>query len=144
MVHHQINEEYQTWISVEHLRSYAEKTLLYLDAVECDLTVVISNNADIRELNRTYRHIDAPTDVLSFVYDMRDPETNARYLGDIIISAEKLKEQAEEAGHSIDRELCILVVHGVLHLNGYDHEVEEDEPVMLPLQDKIIETIFSV
>jgi len=112
--------------------------------VECDLTVVISNNADIRELNRTYRHIDAPTDVLSFVYDMRDPETNARYLGDIIISAEKLKEQAEEAGHSIDRELCILVVHGVLHLNGYDHEVEEDEPVMLPLQDKIIETIFSV
>jgi len=144
MIHHQINEEYQTWISVEHLRSYAEKTLLYLDAVECDLTVVISNNADIRELNRTYRHIDAPTDVLSFVYDMRDPETNARYLGDIIISAEKLKEQAEEAGHSIDRELCILVVHGVLHLNGYDHEVEEDEPVMLPLQDKIIETIFSV
>lgn len=144
MIHHQINEEYQTWISVEHLRSYAEKTLLYLDAVECDLTVVISNNADIRELNRTYRHIDAPTDVLSFVYDMRDPETNARYLGDIIISAEKLKEQAEEAGHSIDRELCILIVHGVLHLNGYDHEVEEDEPVMLPLQDKIIETIFSV
>lgn len=144
MIHHQINEDYQTWISVEHLRSYAEKTLLYLDAVECDLTVVISNNADIRELNRNYRHIDAPTDVLSFVYDMRDPETNARYLGDIIISAEKLKEQAEEAGHSIDKELCILIVHGVLHLNGYDHEVEEDEPVMLPLQDKIIETIFSV
>lgn len=144
MIHHQINEEYQSWISVEHLHTYAEKTLLYLDAVECDLTVVISNNADIQELNRTYRHIDAPTDVLSFVYDMRDPETNARYLGDIIISAEKLKQQAEQAGHSVDKELCVLIVHGVLHLYGYDHEAEEGEPVMLPLQEKIIETILSV
>jgi probable rRNA maturation factor len=144
MIHHQINEEYQSWISVEHLHTYAEKTLLYLDAVECDLSVVISNNADIQELNRTYRHIDAPTDVLSFVYDMRDPETNARYLGDIIISAEKLKQQAEQAGHSVDKELCVLIVHGVLHLYGYDHEAEEGEPVMLPLQEKIIETILSV
>jgi probable rRNA maturation factor len=143
MIHHQINEEYRTWISVEHLLSYAEKTLLYLDAVDCDLTVVISNNSEIRELNRTYRHIDAPTDVLSFFYDMRDPETNARYLGDIIISAEKLKEQADEAGHSVDKELCILIVHGVLHLYGYDHEAEEGESVMLPLQDKIIQTIFA-
>jgi probable rRNA maturation factor len=144
MIHHQINEEYQSWISVEHLHTYAEKALLYLDAVECDLSVVISNNADIQELNRTYRHIDAPTDVLSFVYDMRDPETNARYLGDIIISAEKLKQQAEQAGHSVDKELCVLIVHGVLHLYGYDHEAEEGEPVMLPLQEKIIETILSV
>lgn len=144
MIHHQINEEYRTWISIEHLHSYAEKTLLYLDAVECDLTIVISSNAEIQELNRTYRHIDAPTDVLSFVYDTRDPETNARYLGDIIISAEKLKEQAEEAAHSVDKELCILIVHGVLHLYGYDHEAEEGDPVMLPLQDKIIETIFAV
>jgi probable rRNA maturation factor len=143
MIHHQISEEFQTWVSVEHIHAYAEKTLLYLDAAECDLTVVISNNAEIQELNRTYRHIDAPTDVLSFVYDMRDPETNARYLGDIIISAEKLKTQAEEAGHSVDKELCILIVHGVLHLYGYDHEAEEGEPVMLPLQDKIIEAIFS-
>ncbi len=111
--------------------------------MDCDLTVVISNNSEIRELNRTYRHIDAPTDVLSFFYDMRDPETNARYLGDIIISAEKLKEQADEAGHSVDKELCILIVHGVLHLYGYDHEAEEGESVMLPLQDKIIQTIFA-
>jgi|MTBAKSStandDraft_2_1061841.scaffolds.fasta_scaffold03238_12 probable rRNA maturation factor len=143
MIHHQINKEYQTWVDTDHLQNYARKTLVYLDAVDCDLTIVISNNADIQELNRTYRHIDAPTDVLSFVYDMIDPETNARYLGDIIISAEKLREQADQAGHSIDKELCTLIVHGVLHLYGYDHEAEEGDPVMMPLQDKIIEAIFT-
>ncbi len=144
MIHHQINEEFQDWVNLDHLHTYAEKTLVYLDAVDCDLTIVIGSNADIHELNRTYRRIDAPTDVLSFVYDMRDPETNARYLGDIIISAEMLKEQAQEAGHSIDKELCTLIVHGVLHLYGYDHEAEEGEPIMLPLQAKIIEAVFSV
>ncbi|MDK2980121.1 MAG: putative rRNA maturation factor [Chloroflexota bacterium] len=142
MIHQQISDEFKTWVSVEHLHSYAQKTLVYLDAAECDLTVVIGSNADIQELNRDYRHIDAPTDVLSFVYDMKDPETNARYLGDIIISAEKLKEQAEQAGHSVDKELCTLIVHGVLHLYGYDHETEEGDPVMMPLQDQIIASIL--
>ena len=143
MIHHQINEEYRTWVDADHLHNYAQKTLVYLDAVDCDLTIVISSNADIQELNRTYRHIDAPTDVLSFVYDMVDPETNARYLGDIIISAEKLREQADQAGHSIEKELCTLIVHGVLHLYGYDHEAEEGDPVMMPLQDKIVEAILT-
>lgn len=143
MIHYQISEKFGEIVNGEHLHTYAEKTLAYLDALNCDLTVVINSNADIQVLNRDYRHIDAPTDVLSFAYDVIDPETNTRYLGDIVISAEKLQEQAAQAGHSIDKELCTLIVHGVLHLYGYDHETEGEEPIMLPLQDKIIEAIFS-
>jgi probable rRNA maturation factor len=144
MIHYQIAQEYQNLVDEAHLTSYAEKTLLYLDAADCDVTIVVGSNAAIQELNRDYRHIDAPTDVLSFIYDTIDPETNTRYLGDIIISADKVKEQAQQAGHSVERELCTLVVHGVLHLYGYDHEVEEGQPIMLPLQEKIIASIFTL
>jgi|LDZU01.1.fsa_nt_gi probable rRNA maturation factor len=141
MIHYQINKKFDVFDG-NQIRSFAEKTLTYLDATDCDLSIVIGSNADIQILNRDYRHIDAPTDVLSFVYDVIDPDTNSRYLGDIVISAEKLQEQALDAGHSTDKELCILIVHGILHLYGYDHEAETGEAVMLPLQSKIIDTIF--
>jgi probable rRNA maturation factor len=95
---------------------------------ECDLTVVISSDAQLLELNRQYLGIDAPTDVLSFQADELDPETGRRYLGDVIISYPQARTQADTGGHAVMDELQLLVVHGVLHLLGHDHgaPVEKD------------------
>lgn len=143
MINLQIKQEYQTDFDEKNLQAWVRGTLNYLEVEDCDLSVVIGNNTEIHQLNREYRHIDAPTDVLSFVYDMLDPETGTRYLGDIIISAEKVFEQADQAGHSSQYEACTLVVHGILHLLGYDHVELADEAVMFPLQEKILRVVFD-
>jgi probable rRNA maturation factor len=142
MIHIQISKDYEQEYKSEVMEVYAKKTLDYLGVTDCELSLFIGSNADIHILNRDYRHIDAPTDVLSFTYDVIDPDSKLRYLGDIILSGDKIREQAQDAGHSLERELCTLIVHGILHLNGYDHEDEADEAIMLPLQNKILEVIF--
>ncbi|MEE0252497.1 MAG: rRNA maturation RNase YbeY [Acutalibacteraceae bacterium] len=92
-----------------------------------EISVTFVDNKKIHELNKQYRHKDAPTDVLSFpmgengVYDINH-DTGARILGDIVISMEKAVEQAERFDHSLDREVGYLTAHSVLHLLGYDHE----------------------
>ena len=123
-----------------------KKTLKHLKlSFEPCLSVTLVDNKFIHEINRDYRHIDRPTDVISFAF--LDGVTNKDkifkskemvVLGDIYISVEKAKEQAESYGHSLDRELKFLFVHGLLHLLGYDHMQEEDEKVMFALQDKIL------
>ncbi len=121
----------------------------------CDVCIMLTNNSGIHELNREHRDIDRPTDVLSFpmlelspgqkieVSPLElDPETGAVMLGDIAISFEKAKEQAEEYGHSIEREISFLVVHGILHLLGYDHEKSaEDEKLHFSRQEEILEAM---
>ena len=109
------------------------------------LSVTIVNNDYIHEINRTYRHIDRPTDVISFAFldDVPNKEVLLQskqmvVLGDIYISYEKAEEQAKSYGHSLERELKFLFVHGLLHLLGYDHMNEEDEKVMFRLQDEIL------
>ena len=105
---------------------------------DCEVSVLLTDNEGIHELNRDYRGVDRPTDVLSFPanelspgeFDAdlceRDPETGRVFLGDMAISLEKCEAQAEEFGHSIERELMYLTVHSTLHLLGYDH-VDEAE-----------------
>ena len=109
------------------------------------VSVSFVSNEFIHNLNRDYRNIDRPTDVISFAF--LDGEENKEKilkskdvvpLGDIYISIDKAKEQAEEYGHSLKRELSFLFVHGLLHLLGYDHMSKEDEEVMFPLQEKIL------
>ncbi|MBQ6022361.1 MAG: rRNA maturation RNase YbeY [Clostridia bacterium] len=91
-----------------------------------EISIRFVDNGMIRELNKTYRDIDKETDVLSFplgengVYDV-NPETGAYVLGDIVISVQKAMEQADEYGHSLEREIAFLAVHSMLHLLGYDH-----------------------
>ena len=104
--------------------------------------VSIINNEEIHQVNRDYRHIDRPTDVISFAFfDDKDEKVVAGVptsLGQILISYEKAEEQAKEYGHSLNREMSFLFVHGMLHLLGYDHMTEEDEKVMFSLQDEIL------
>ncbi len=103
---------------------------------DAEISVTFVTNEQIHEINREFRNIDRETDVLSFplgengVYDL-NPVTNRYMLGDIVISVEKAKQQAEEYGHSISREIGWLTVHSMLHLLGYDHvDSEEDEKIM--------------
>lgn len=125
------------------LKHAAEKEGLTKDT-EISLTFV--TNEEIREINREYRGKDTPTDVISFAMEEQGEgeieilgeESMPTVLGDIIISIERAKEQAEEYGHSYKRELGFLTVHGFLHLLGYDHMNEEDEKEMFSKQDEIL------
>ncbi|MFT8392226.1 MAG: rRNA maturation RNase YbeY [Sporolactobacillus sp.] len=126
------------------LIDYAADYMALDGAIELSLTFV--TNDRIQEINRDYRHIDRPTDVISFALEELGEEEVAivaeagapRVLGDIIVSIDKAKEQAENYGHSLDRELGFLVVHGLLHLLGYDHMTEADEKKMFRLQEEIL------
>jgi len=101
--------------------------------------VILVNNDKIWELNREYRHVDRPTDVITFALeDVKDVDLPIRMLGDIYISVDKAKSQALEYGHSLKRELCFLTVHGFLHLLCYDHMTKDDEEVMFALQEVIL------
>lgn len=106
------------------------------------LSVVISDDEAVRELNRQFRDIDAPTDVLAFGSGEEDdfvtPPEESAYLGDVVISYPRAVAQAEEYGQSINRELALLAVHGVLHLLGYDHEDEAGRTKMQAREDEIL------
>ncbi|MDM5359766.1 rRNA maturation RNase YbeY [Peribacillus sp. RS7] len=113
---------------------------------DTELSVTFVDNERIREINKEYRHKDSATDVISFALEeMGEDEVEIvgaempRMLGDIIISIERTKEQAEEYGHSFDRELGFLALHGFLHLLGFDHMNEDDEKVMFTKQKEILE-----
>lgn len=116
---------------------------------DAEVSVTLTDNAEIHEMNREYRGVDRPTDVLSFpmaedddnIGDL-DMDKGAVLLGDIVISVEKIEEQAKEYMHSFERELAYLTIHSTLHLLGYDHVTgPEDEKEMTEKQDKIIESM---
>lgn len=117
-----------------------------------EMSVTLMDNEHIHEINKKYRGVDKPTDVISFAIEEDDPDEVSiilpedeefdipKNIGDIMVSMDKVKEQAEYLGHSEDRELGFLVVHGFLHLNGYDHMKEEDEKEMFGLQREILDS----
>lgn len=106
--------------------------------VDADLTIVLTDDAQLQELNRDYLGLDAPTDVLSFPASESDPETGAPYLGDILISIPRAKIQAQAAGHRLEEEVQLLVVHGVLHLLGHDHAGAADKARMWAAQAGVL------
>lgn len=111
------------------------------------ITITLTNPENIKKINKEYRNIDRATDVLSFpMFKKEELEEKIKkndfeyedVLGDIIISVEKVQEQAIEYGHSFERELSYMVVHGFYHLMGYDHIQEEDKKKMRPKEEKIL------
>ncbi|MCI2960598.1 rRNA maturation RNase YbeY [Pediococcus pentosaceus] len=119
---------------------------LHLDE-ETEISVTLMHNDEIHQINKEYRNVDRPTDVISFAINdadeniIMDPEMAEEIpanIGDLMISVDKVAEQAEFLGHSYERELGFLCVHGFLHLNGYDHMEKEDQEKMFPLQKEIM------
>lgn len=115
-------------------------------AEDAEVSVTLTDDAHIRVINRTYRNVDRPTDVLSFALtESEEPEIvggeGYEVLGDLVISLERMRAQAEEYGHSELRELSFLTVHGMLHLLGYDHMEEEERQEMEEEQCAVMEEL---
>ncbi len=123
---------------VELSEQAARSTLEHAGAAEADLTIVLGDDVKIRALNKEFLDNDAATDVLSFPAGEIDPATGRLYLGDVIVSLERAGEQARERGHSLDDEVQLLVVHGVLHLIGHDHAGAEEKERMWAAQAEIL------
>lgn len=153
----EIYDKTQDGVPAEHVNliqdvlQYAGKYLKLVDNTE--MSVTLMNNEDIHRINQQYRGVDRATDVISFAIEDDDEEAAdfplvmddelaaeiPENIGDIFVSMDKVAEQADYLGHSYERELGFLVVHGFLHLNGYDHMEPEDEKVMFKLQADILD-----
>ncbi len=137
-------------LETEILEDTAQETLAYQATKQLDrpagieLTLVITGDEALQDLNRRYLEIDAPTDVLSFPANELNPESGAFYLGDIAISYPRAQAQADLAGHPVEAELQLLVVHGVLHLLGYDHTGPGEKAAMWTAQDQVLAKLGSV
>jgi probable rRNA maturation factor len=159
-----LNLEYESGIELrfDYLDIITKVVEKALDMEQCpyevELNVILTDNEEIREINQTYRNIDAPTDVLSFPMigyeipgdfdgleeqeeDYFNPETGELLLGDIIISVEKVIVQAEEYGHTNERELAFLTAHSMMHLFGYDHMEEDERVIMEEKQKKVLDEL---
>jgi probable rRNA maturation factor len=132
-------KKFRTQVDLNRLEICLHATLEKLGYAQDEaVTLKLTDNKTIQQINRTYREVDAPTDVLSFENDYLDPETGLYYLGDIVISIEKAQEQAADNGHPLQQEVEMLFVHGLLHLCGYDHTEEDEYAEMSCLQDEIL------
>ena len=134
----------ETEIDVNNYFDTIKKVLLHglskLKTGDVTFNIIIVDNPYIHKLNKEYRNIDRETDVITFALEDDDTfNPEERILGDIYISIDKAKSQSIEYGHSLERELCFLSVHGMLHLLGYDHMNKEDERVMFKLQEDILD-----
>jgi probable rRNA maturation factor len=142
-----INIESETTFQNELIERAVNATLAnQSESLDSELTIVLTNDIQIQELNRDYLGIDAPTDVLSFPSSETDgseidPETGATYIGDIIISMPYAAKSAEQAGHPIESEVQLLVVHGVLHLLGHDHAEPKEKAKMWKAQAEVLESL---
>lgn len=141
----------------EIIKNVVEEAIDYVECpYDCEVNVLMTDNEGIHQINLDMRNIDSPTDVLSFPMcdfdtpgdfsrleetpeEYFNPDTGELMLGDIVISVEKVKEQAEKYGHSETRELAFLVAHSMLHLSGYDHMEEEERLEMEKMQREILE-----
>ena len=140
----QPNEQYESTIKKVLKECYEVENLVNSKLI---ITVTLTTPENIRKINNEYRNIDRATDVLSFPMFEKD-ELDKKIkeqdficedvLGDIIISVEKVEEQAKEYGHSFERELSYMVVHGFYHLMGYDHIEEKDKVIMRPKEEKVL------
>jgi probable rRNA maturation factor len=137
----QVRPYYRGQICETSLISAAETVLNECQHEEVVVGILITGDTEIRQLNLQYRQIDSPTDVLSFNGDYIDPDSGINYLGDIIISVPRAKKQAITAGHTLAQELELIVIHGVLHLCGFDHDTNKHQQKMWSIQADILNRI---
>ena len=138
MIHIDILPDFKRMFMPDILERAAQAVLVQQAGPDADLTLVLTGDLQIQALNRDYLAKDVPTDVLSFPANEIDPETGRPYLGDVIISIPQAEAQAIAAGHSLDAELTLLVVHGTLHLLGHDHAEEKEKAGMWAAQSEIL------
>ena len=145
-----IEKPFVRLVSKKWLRQAVKFTLIHTGVSSpVELGLVIAGDDTVHELNRSYRNVDSTTDVLSFALSERGtkpelfitPPDDVIHLGEVIISYPQAKRQAEEQRHPLDRELALLVAHGVLHLLGYDHELPEQAQKMRAMESQVMDAI---
>ena len=141
------NPKYEEIIGKVVQKCYKKENLQNSNLI---LTITLTTPQNIRKFNNTYRNIDRATDVLSFpVFEKQELENKIKaqdftfedMLGDIVISVEQVQEQAKEYGHSFERELSYMVVHGFYHLMGYDHIEEQDKELMRKKEESVLKEL---
>ncbi len=138
MINIEIIPEFRRVFTPTILERAAKAALAQQDAPDVDLTLVLTGDSQIQALDREFMKEDSPTDVLSFPSSEIDPETGRHYLGDIVISVPRAEAQSVAAGHSLEAELSLLVIHGVLHLLGHDHAGVKEKKRMWAAQSEIL------
>jgi probable rRNA maturation factor len=137
-----VRDPFQKKISEQALCTAAEAALQISGVNDSpSLSIRITDDAEMQDLNLRFRGMDKTTDVLSFGEDFIDPDLESRYLGDVVISYPQAEDQANNRGHTAAEELQLLVIHGVLHLLGFDHGTETEKKKMWSLQGKVLEKI---
>jgi probable rRNA maturation factor len=134
----QIVHDHSCEDEIENLEAVAISVLEYENAPPGALSIVLTSDVKIRELNRRFAQIDRATDVLAFSDGSRDPETRQIYFGDVTIALPIAKQQAKQANQTLAAELSLLTVHGVLHLLGHDHQDGNEKEIMWRIQAEIL------
>ena len=147
-VHYDMAINAEGWQNEETLRRLVDSVLqatlreLGFNNIDSELSLVFTNDADIREINAKWRHIDKPTNVLSFpAFALQPGQEPGEILGDIVIARETVEREAAEEDKSFDDHLSHLVVHGLLHLMGYDHQNDDEAEQMETLERKILASL---
>jgi len=142
MIEIEIEKPFLGLVDVGSLEQVAQQVLVLAEIeAQSELSLRITDDDTLKDLNLQYMGIDAPTDVLSFPVAFQNPDTGNPYLGDILISYPTAAVQAEASGHPSTEEIKLLLVHGILHLLGYDHTTPEEKQAMWSLQDAILEAL---
>ncbi|MBC8506581.1 MAG: rRNA maturation RNase YbeY [Anaerolineales bacterium] len=141
-IHLDISESYLSQFETRIIEKAALAAFQHQEAPQnAEISIVIASDEQLHDLNFQFRELDAPTDVLSFPSEFTDPESGASYLGDVVISFPQAKAQSQTGGHTIEDELQLLVVHGVLHLLGHNHAEPLEKSQMWAAQVEILETL---
>jgi len=142
MIAIQLNKKFENNLSISLLEDITQKIFSYLEIEpQSDLSILIDTDAVLKKLNKLYRGINQPTDVLSFESDEINPETGFSTLGDIAISYPTAQKQALEANHPVENEVILLLIHAILHLSGYDHSTKEEKEEMWSEQQAVLDHI---
>lgn len=140
MISVNVAPEFKDLVCTSSIKKAGQAALIFKSDTQqtVDLTIAIVDDKTIQELNNKYRSQDTTTDVLSFALSEPVPENDNIYLGDIVISYESAQDHANSSHHTAEEELQLLVIHGILHLLGYDHETNEDKQAMWRVKAEII------
>jgi probable rRNA maturation factor len=142
MINVLIGDAYTDLVSTALIANAARAVLaLHVTSEDVEITVVVEDDEHLRDLNQRFLGIDAPTDVLSFPADEMDPDSGLHYLGDIILSYPRAVEQAQIGGENPADEIQLLVVHGMLHLLGYDHGDDDEKALMWSAQQEVLDRL---
>lgn len=137
-----INPEYNSLVTEEWIAQLVSYVLdTHFPHQDAQVSIALENDQEVHTLNLQYRAVDSTTDVLSFEGGYLDPESGYFHLGDIIISVPQTQKQAAAVKHPFKQELALLIVHGILHLKGYDHAEPQDKEIMRKEQDQILDNV---